>query len=464
MFANDALLFPPTQQQAYLQQAKQEDFSDLDKLQFMYKSGFDSDGRTIVVVVGCNLPSRAASLERLFLYFIHTLDPIVEREYVLVYLAANQSSANRPPFKWMRKVYTVFNRKYRKNLKQLFIIKPSHWIKLILSCFKPFVSGKFWRKVVQLPGVNDIYAYLSPTQLKFPASVLEAITQSKPLFGVPLAEALQTPDHVQSGLPIVVAQCLRHLYEHGLNIEGIFRVPGDRTVLNELRMAYDAGDKVDLDSVKDPHAVASLLKMYLRDLPEPLIPEALFEPLVATQTQIERAPQSSAAALEQVRALLEQLPAPNKQVLWHVVAFAAELARHSAQNKMSVENVSLCFGPTLMWRNNTTPDPMALLQEMASVNSLIKLLIEHRDLLPAPAAPMLFSNAQTTTSTSTPTSSCSTSSSPSSAATPSTPPKPQHKAPGPPQRPPPPAPLPLLPLPPTTNTTNTTQAAPTPAK
>lgn len=344
----------------------------------------------MVVVVGCNLPARAVSLNRLFLYCIRTLDPVVERDYVLVYLAANQSSANRPSFKWMRRVYSVFNRKYKKNLKRLYIIKPSHWIKLMLTCFKPFVSGKFWGKVVQLDAVNDVYSHISPTQLRFPARVIEAIAQSRPLFGVPLAEALETPSHVQNGLPIVVAQCLRFLYEHGLGVEGIFRVPGDRALLNELRTAYDAGERVDLAAVRDPHAVASLLKMYLRDLPEPLIPEALYDPLLATQTDPALA-QAPAAAHARVRELLATMPAPNTHVLQHVIAFAAELARHSSTNKMSVENVSLCFGPTLMWRS-TAPDPLAMLHELASVNSLIRTLIEHRELLPAappllPAAP-----------------------------------------------------------------------------
>ena len=363
----------------YLEEASKEDFRDLDEQQFLYESGFDSEGRTVVVVVGCNLPARAVSLERLFLYCIRTLDAVVERDYVLVYLAANQSAANRPSFKWMRRVYSVFNRKYKKNLKRLYIIKPSHWIKLVLSCFRPFVSSKFWAKVVLLGAVNDVYAHISPTQLRFPARVVEALAQSRPLFGVPLAEALETPSHVQNGLPIVVAQCLRFLYEHGLGVEGIFRVPGDRALLNELRTAYDAGERVDLAVVRDPHAVASLLKMYLRDLPEPLIPEALYDPLLATQTDPALAP---AAAHARIRALLAALPAPNTHVLQHVLAFAAELARHSRTNKMSVENVSLCFGPTLMWRS-TAPDPLAMLHELASVNSLIRTLIEHRELLPA---------------------------------------------------------------------------------
>ena len=371
--------------QSYLEEASKEDFSDLDEQQFLYKSGFDSEGRTVVVLVGCNLPARAVSLNRLFLYCIRTLDPVVERDYVLVYLAANQSAANRPSFKWMRRVYSVFNRKYKKNLKRLYIIKPSHWIKLMLTCFKPFVSGKFWAKVVQLDALNDVYSHISPTQLRFPARVIEALAQSRPLFGVPLAEALETPSHVQNGLPIVVAQCLRFLYEHGLGVEGIFRVPGDRALLNELRTAYDAGDRVDLATVRDPHAVASLLKMYLRDLPEPLIPEALYDPLLETQTDPALAP---AAAHARIRELLATMPAPNTHVLQHVIAFAAELARHSSTNKMSVENVSLCFGPTLMWRS-TAPDPLAMLHELASVNSLIRTLIEHRELLPAAQTPAL---------------------------------------------------------------------------
>lgn len=91
-----------------------EDFGDLDKAEFLYRSGFDREGRTIVVFIGCFLPAKKVSLERLFLYFLRTMDAVVEREYVIVYVAVNQSGENRPSFAWLRRVYSLFNRKYKK--------------------------------------------------------------------------------------------------------------------------------------------------------------------------------------------------------------------------------------------------------------------------------------------------------------------------------------------------------------
>jgi len=55
-----------------------------------------------------NIPKQV-DLERLFLYFIATMDPVVESDYVIVYIHVQE--ANRPPFGWMKRIYGIFSRK-----------------------------------------------------------------------------------------------------------------------------------------------------------------------------------------------------------------------------------------------------------------------------------------------------------------------------------------------------------------
>ncbi|KAI5102975.1 rho GTPase-activating protein 22-like [Silurus meridionalis] len=88
---------------------------------------------------------------------------------------------------------------------------------------------------------------------------LEDTVQYEKKFGVRLA-------------PLLVEQCVNFIRERGLDEEGLFRMPGQANLVKELQDAFDYGEKPQFDSNTDVHTVASLLKLYLRELPEPVIP------------------------------------------------------------------------------------------------------------------------------------------------------------------------------------------------
>uniref|UniRef100_A0A3P9JYY4 Rho GTPase activating protein 22 n=1 Tax=Oryzias latipes TaxID=8090 RepID=A0A3P9JYY4_ORYLA len=73
-------------------------------------------------------------------------------------------------------------------------------------------------------------------------------------------------------VPVLVEQCACFIREHGLKEEGLFRAPGQTNHVRELQDAFDRGEKPVFDSSTDVHTVASLLKLYIRELPEPIIP------------------------------------------------------------------------------------------------------------------------------------------------------------------------------------------------
>lgn len=362
----------------YLAEAQKHDYSDLEKMEFLYTCGLDDEGRTVVVLVGCNLPAKACDMDRVFLYFLKTLDPVVERDYVLVYVAANQSSANRPTFKWLRRAYSVFNRKYKKNLKRLYIIEAGNWIRMIFGLFMGVVSRKFRAKVVFVEKLQEIFQHLKPSQVSFPSAVVAALNMVEPLFGSSLQSVAHNRAQLRDGLPVVVTQCLHYIYDSGLETEGILRVPGDRTLVNKFKIEYDMGKPVDLSIAKDPHTVTSLLKLYLHDLPEPLLTRAMHNEFLAVERNPEMGEEEKAAALA---ALLNKLPDINKAVFWNVMAFARALSERSDENKMTVENVALCLGPTLMWSQDLKT-PGDILNEMALVNQLIQFIIRHPDIIP----------------------------------------------------------------------------------
>jgi RalA-binding protein 1 len=100
------------------------------------------------------------------------------------------------------------------------------------------------------------------------------------IFGIPLQEAVEysRPSGVNAPLPAVVYRCLEYLHEkQAINEEGIFRLSGSNIVIKSLRERFNTeGDIRLLDGqYYDVHAVASLLKLYLRELPASILTREL---------------------------------------------------------------------------------------------------------------------------------------------------------------------------------------------
>jgi len=158
---------------SYLRLAREEDLADLAALNFVYQSGCDGEGRPIICIVASHLPAATADLNRVLLYLIKVLDPLVQNDFNIIYFHTNITSANRPPLDWLKECYGIFNRKYKKNLKRMFIVHPSFWAKVVLGFVKLFVSAKFWKKVTYTQKLMDLYRDFDPKSLKIPGKILQ---------------------------------------------------------------------------------------------------------------------------------------------------------------------------------------------------------------------------------------------------------------------------------------------------
>ncbi|NWH85605.1 FA13A protein, partial [Aegithalos caudatus] len=94
------------------------------------------------------------------------------------------------------------------------------------------------------------------------------------VFGVSLLE-LQQQGLSKNGIPIVVWNIVEYLTEHGMSQEGLFRVNGSMKMVEQLRLQYERGEKVELVKDGDVYSAASLLKLFLRELPDGIITSAL---------------------------------------------------------------------------------------------------------------------------------------------------------------------------------------------
>jgi Rho GTPase-activating protein RGD1 len=107
-------------------------------------------------------------------------------------------------------------------------------------------------------------------------------------FGVSLDDVLNRENAV---LPLIVAQCVLAVDEFGLRTEGIYRVSGSATTLAKLKDLFDfEPDHIDFRTPAgffgDIHAVAGILKQYLRELPEPVLTRAYYHDFIRVARRI----------------------------------------------------------------------------------------------------------------------------------------------------------------------------------
>ncbi|XP_064444633.1 ganglioside-induced differentiation-associated protein 2 isoform X3 [Mirounga angustirostris] len=91
----------------WLCQARSEDLSDIASLKALYQTGVDNCGRTVMVVVGRNIPVTLIDMDKALLYFIHVMDHIAVKEYVLVYFHTLTSEYNHLDSDFLKKLYDV---------------------------------------------------------------------------------------------------------------------------------------------------------------------------------------------------------------------------------------------------------------------------------------------------------------------------------------------------------------------
>ncbi|KAG0266853.1 hypothetical protein BG011_000468 [Mortierella polycephala] len=164
-----------------------------------------------------------------------------------------------------------------------------------------------------------------------------------PVFGASLEDAVRT-SHIQGTpmVPAVLYRCAEYLEAKGVDEVGLYRVPGSHASVQKLKRMFDTGKDLNLLTMDgiDPNDIATLLKLYLRELPMPLLPAVVLEQiqsLITTDRQI----------CHTLRGILIRLPRPNYVVLSYLCHHLSRIAAHSEKTKMNVSNLGVVFAPTL---------------------------------------------------------------------------------------------------------------------
>ncbi|KAI0007473.1 RhoGAP-domain-containing protein [Xylariaceae sp. FL0662B] len=167
-------------------------------------------------------------------------------------------------------------------------------------------------------------------------------------FGAQLADAVSfgRPFDANVPLPAVVYRCIQYLdAKNAVREEGIFRLSGSNILIKQLRERFNSEGDVNLltdDTYYDIHAVASLLKLYLRELPNTILTTDLHMQFVSVTGMSNHSEKIMA-----FRELVERLPLANETLLKYLIAFLIKIINHSDMNKMTIRNVGIVFSPTL---------------------------------------------------------------------------------------------------------------------
>ncbi|KAL7842283.1 hypothetical protein SRHO_G00239720 [Serrasalmus rhombeus] len=186
------------------------------------------------------------------------------------------------------------------------------------------------------------------------------------LFGRDFAQVLQGNSE---GVPFIIKKCIQEIERRALKMKGIYRVNGVKTRVEKLCQAFENGKELVELSQASPHDISNVLKLYLRQLPEPIMPFRMYNDLMglAKESLNSESPVGGEGAkgpeledlgpqtdpkvitlVEKLRDLLKDLPPANTATLKCIVRHLHRVAQLEQDNKMSTSNLGIVFGPTLM--------------------------------------------------------------------------------------------------------------------
>ncbi|KJE89220.1 hypothetical protein, variant [Capsaspora owczarzaki ATCC 30864] len=205
--------------------------------------------------------------------------------------------------------------------------------------------------------------------------VRKANASSPTVFGRPLVEHLAAVDR---NIPHVVDACVKEIRRRGMTSEGIFRLSGNSVTVKRLRAAFNAEQAVvNFESDSDwedveINAVAGVLKLYFRELPEPLLTFELYRDWINAGSLRDHNDRLNA-----VRDVVARLPQQNATILFFLMSFLHELAENHDSTKMHPSNLSIVFGPTLLW--SPTPDDVTSIMETGPQSACVEAMIAYSD-------------------------------------------------------------------------------------
>lgn len=193
-------------------------------------------------------------------------------------------------------------------------------------------------------------------------------TWKEAVFGISLPEVAQKGITVQQ-------DCIDFLQKKGMDKEGLFRIPGGIKEVDSFVQSYEDGKTPDFNDSVSPHTVASLLKKFFRDLPEPVIPQDDHDKCIEIVDL-----KDNSKKIEEFTQLISKMNEPYQSTLKKVLEFLYRVQLHSEYNKMNCTNLGIVFGPVLM-RVGAHGDHFTLMEMQRKLCVVVEYLIENANFI-----------------------------------------------------------------------------------
>ncbi|XP_023576058.1 rho GTPase-activating protein 29 isoform X3 [Octodon degus] len=211
------------------------------------------------------------------------------------------------------------------------------------------------------------------------------------------AEFIQVARKESDGIPFVLKICASEIENRALSLQGIYRVCGNKLKTEKLCQALENGMHLVDISEFSAHDICDVLKLYLRQLPEPFILFRLYKEFIDLSKEIQHVNEEQEIKKDSTedkkypnmcveinrillksKDLLRQLPASNFNSLHYLIVHLKRVVDHAEENKMNAKNVGVIFGPSLIKpRPTTAPVTISSLAEYSNQARLVEFLITY---------------------------------------------------------------------------------------
>ncbi|XP_027135017.1 rho GTPase-activating protein 15 isoform X1 [Larimichthys crocea] len=195
----------------------------------------------------------------------------------------------------------------------------------------------------------------------------------------------------RSKVPRFVRLCTEAVEKRGLDTDGIYRVSGNLAVIQKLRYLVNheravttdgrymfpaelvQEEKLNLDESdwEDIHVITGALKLFFRELPEPVVPFGFFTDIMETVKMSDYMDK-----VDRLKCLVLNMPPPNHDTLQFMCRHLKRVLEHTDSNRMTTQNIGIVFGPTLM-RPERDNGNMAV--NMVYQNQAVELILSEFD-------------------------------------------------------------------------------------
>lgn len=191
------------------------------------------------------------------------------------------------------------------------------------------------------------------------------------LFGVPLTSLCCMEDNTMK-IPVKIEQLIVKIEMHGLYTEGLYRKSGVNSKIKELKMKM-AESKGEIDyELYNVHVLANVLKLFLRETPEPLLTFDRYDDFLRASELSETTDRVST-----MMALIKKLPAAHHALLERLIFHLALVAQREQFNRMSASSLAIVFAPCVL-RTNRIVQAQDSLNDIGRQTKCIETLITQK--------------------------------------------------------------------------------------